>query len=456
MTEEIKDKKFDSVRIPKLKGITEITIKNAETGEVISHTKDENMVTEAVKDILESNYNGQLDYGSVLPLAINLFGGVLCFRNSLEENSSKYWIPTSTANEIIAHAGQTTYESAAADTKRGLPNSNLTKSGTNQYTLAWDFPVTQGNGNISAVALTSKQFGDFAFYGKTAYTPYINSPLINFGGDNLTNPIIYDEPNKTSYCIAVGYQDITVKVTPNSSIHRRLGLGTRRFFGNTEESVTWSAQLNRPMAGCSIYYNSANNEVHLLNASGSTIYREIVNLTTKAVTSSNMTVTGASLANWNGNRGINFNIHLTENGYMYFPSTNTKTLYRIKYSNPSDVTECINVDDIDINRDVGLDHISFGNVVFATNLIAEGNKFYQTVQRTIDYTTYCNSPFVVGEDTPVRPLSAKYVYDNNRKFSTDIFTPYLATINNLQTPVQKTPSQTMHITYTLIELDEEA
>lgn len=456
MKEEIKNSKYDSVKMPKLKGITEVIIKDAETGEIISQTRDENMVTYAVRDILNSNYNGQLDYGPVLPLATNLFGGVLCFRNALEENAEKYWVPVSTSNEIIAHAGQTTYESAAADTKRGLPNSNLTKSGTNQYTLAWDFPVTQGNGNISAIALTSKQFGDFAFYGKTAYTPYINSPLINFGGDNLTNPIIYDEPNKVSYCISVGGNVVTVKQTPNSSIHKRIGLGTRRFFGNTEESTTWEATFSRSMTGCSIHYNDTTNEVHFLLASGSTIYREILNLGTKAVTTSNMTVPGASLSNWNGNRGINFDIHLTDNGYMYWPGTNAKTLYRIKYTNPSDVVECINVDGVDIGRDTGVDHMSFGNVVYVTNIIAEGNKFYQTVQRTIDYTTYCNSPFIVGENTPVRPLSAKYVYDSNRKFSTDIFTPYLATINNLETPVQKTPSQTMHITYTLIELNEEA
>lgn len=443
----------------KLKGITEITLKDSKTGEIVSKTRDENMVTNAVADIMKANYNGQLDYGKLLPLALNPFGGLLCFSNRLEEDSNSYYIPLS--NEITAHAGQKTYESAAADVKRGIPNTNLTKSGTNQYTLAWDFPVTQGNGTISAVALTSADFGDWGFWGRQNYIPFIFSATkrdFDNQNNNLNVPVVYDEVNRKCYSYQINGTTVTVRETPNCSILGRIGIGTRRFVGNTEESTDWTATLNRNFNNNIVHYDRATHSLHFLQASGNTIYRDILNLNTKAVTSSNMTVPNASLGNMRGDSHVvPFCLHLTDNGYFYWAGSNNKILYRIKYSNPSDVTECTNVDGVAINYTVGNDHITNGNVVSMTNILIIGTKFYECGYPTEANQIHriCN-PFVIGVKSPVKPCIGNADYATNRNFGDRVFTPYLATINNLQTPVQKTPSQTMHVTYTLIEVDEEA
>ena len=137
---------------PRLHGHTKIVFADKFGRETIKFDKD-NLVTDAIQKIFESNYFGSIDYSLLMPAIRKTLGGVLLFENSLGNDGSDIWIPKSFDNPITAHAGQTVPGSLADDITRGLPNSAASVGLNNGYKMVWNFPETQGNGDISAVGL---------------------------------------------------------------------------------------------------------------------------------------------------------------------------------------------------------------------------------------------------------------------------------------------------------------
>ena len=161
---------INGVKIPKLKGEITVQLFDEKTGKLEKEVHGENMITDAVKDIFKSNYFGLLDYNGIMPIAQELFGGVLCFRDNMTESAKHYYPPTTYNNPVVAHAGKTTYGDAGDDNKRGLPSSEsayLEKG----YRHVWEFPSTQGNGTFSCICLTHKDTGDWWLLGKK-YSPF--------------------------------------------------------------------------------------------------------------------------------------------------------------------------------------------------------------------------------------------------------------------------------------------
>lgn len=145
----------------KLKGTMKIELVNEENGEVEA-VQEENMVTDAVDNILGSNLLGMyFDSGTssrnitvnseLLPICPNTLGGILLFPDTLEERKDNLY-PVS-ANYPTAYASNDV--NMGTDTARG--SMNQTESGPIErgYKFVWDFTTSQGNGTIAAAALTS-------------------------------------------------------------------------------------------------------------------------------------------------------------------------------------------------------------------------------------------------------------------------------------------------------------
>ena len=134
----------------KLKGTMTIELTDAGSGETET-IREENMVTDAVDNILGSNLLGvYFDSGTssknitvnsqLLPICPNTLGGILLFADTLEERKDNLY-PMS-ANYPVAYASNDV--NLGTDTARG--SMNQTESGPidRGYKFVWDFTTSRG------------------------------------------------------------------------------------------------------------------------------------------------------------------------------------------------------------------------------------------------------------------------------------------------------------------------
>ena len=140
-----------------LKGSATIELTNADgTIEVVKH---DNMITNAPKDLLKS-YRGEMPplfniVSNNESYAKAVFGGVLLFDEILNDDPDDYFIPST---KITGYASQNGY--AGTDTYRGSYNG--TESGVQadgSYKFVWDFSTSQANGTIQSLALCPNLMG---------------------------------------------------------------------------------------------------------------------------------------------------------------------------------------------------------------------------------------------------------------------------------------------------------
>lgn len=270
---------------PRLHGHTKIVFTDKFGRETVKLDKD-NLVTDAIQKIFESNYFGSIDYYQLMPAIHKTLGGVLLFENTLGNDATDIWIPTSFDNPITAHAGQTVPASLADDITRGLPNTAASASLVNGYKMVWNFPETQGNGDISAVALCHSDFGDYALKN-TDFKPLemiSNDSIksVSWAEDNERLKIInaYDSVNGYSYSLA--WNQVTINTNGQmednnittivckrrkNQLVNNLAVDMSHFLGNEESeetfTLTWDSGV---MSGVftnlaipSIYIDNTNN-----------------------------------------------------------------------------------------------------------------------------------------------------------------------------------------------------
>jgi hypothetical protein len=147
-----------------LHGRARITLTDVNTGkETVS--EDENLVTNAVKDLFAVNYAGSADYTKLLPVK-NFFSGCMMFRNNITENQNQYIPPAEYQNNLIAHAGDQAHSSASP--YRGNPNGSETVFTNTSAKFVWTWDTNQGNGLINCVCLCPGQLGNI---GLLPFTP---------------------------------------------------------------------------------------------------------------------------------------------------------------------------------------------------------------------------------------------------------------------------------------------
>lgn len=200
---------FNQVKLPKLKGHVKLTLHNCKNGKNEVYEGD-NIITNAVRDIFANNYLGAIDYSKTMPLWSNWFGGILCYQNAFDEDPQTdkpypddYFPQGDDVNPLTAHAGATVPQDFADDLKRGMPNTAGRVFADGVVKQAWEWGSTQGNGVISALALTHKDTGDCglgassnAFAGYSPFALIQGSQLVssNAGLNNKDNLFTrYDE-----------------------------------------------------------------------------------------------------------------------------------------------------------------------------------------------------------------------------------------------------------------------
>lgn len=497
-----------------LKGTTKIELINVKTGEKEVIQKD-NLVTNAVSDILNLNPWGLLyQYGSsysgsFFPLCPNLFGGILLYEKALEEDPKKYYAPMD--NLLVGYSSNNVND--GTDVKRG--SMNQTESGPLEdgsgYRFVFDFATSQANGTISALGLTSSS-GGIGGYGSVEDTAvsHISAPLMKSVVG--TAPIwsereqllqastvsIDYENNMGIYALVTGAN--TIEVGKYSIPFNNMGLRTvfdgkvcRNYESTVIKTNTFAAAITSNVfygtlidGGDGFIWGFQHEGNANGNVSGSAkvlwikINKEDFSFTegsfsvdaqlyrfgyyVLAVQSSS---TACNAENYSIIKdGVLYAIKYTSDSYM-------RGVYAINLSNPTDVKL--------LTFDNGMGY------VFIPSSIANQNSDYYYYQKTvvneingvvqyrygyinggklhrgINNGTYSSQGLSSGlggvpkpglNYGPFKLVPSAHQYRNIEygfNFRIFIMLTYLATINNLEKPVQKTADKTMKITYILRE-----
>ena len=462
-----------------MKGITEIELTDVHTGKVEKY-KETNLVTNAMADFFSHNINGMLFTiegntndlnGNMLPLCKNAIGGILLFSDTIEEDANKYYAPS--ANPCVGYASNDV--NATTNIMRGSMNLTETKKLDNGYKFVWDFTTSQANGTISCVALTHKWAG-IAYmgdgYNGTGFFWTMRSRSANSSGIARTAYINAVEINpEENYFWTIGIN------TSNELIIQKIrmsftAVGLNDTMLGTNYDVLFEIKLNPTMF---VMSNPSNNEGAYdffdgkdgywygfwagSNKSGNANMIKIkINKSDFSFIEERMTLNGVTCQAVGYHGGYNTNPQrnvqsVLQNGYLYMVSYDKTKVYKINIENAADIKEiplgsasAYNCNG-DYYRSGSMWLANLGDWIVGSDFrINTEDKVFRKADSTP--WTYTSTPlFQYGPYL----FSFGGYYANSTRQNLFLWTPYLATINNLETSVIKTADKTMKITYTIVE-----
>lgn len=494
-----------------LKGETIIELTNVTTGEVEVH-RDTNMVTNALQEIIKpvgyiKRADGFLNYDSsatspYVSYYLKALGGLLMFDGKLPEDVNQLYPPCSLNLTACATYNVT---NDTADQVRGDYNSteSLYTSSERKMKFVYDFKTNQGNGTISSVALTHR-LGSFnpwaSSNGATGKSYLFLDCYVNtarYIGTNSTNTSIGTSSslfsNNLPYCISGRYTAMSSKpeilflIDPTNDVvwtmqivstteiniyKRQANFNSFSIFTTPQSShklistttVTLNTALTNTDKYHSIYYDIEKGALYILNSGSATISNGS-SFTITEIMIPSCTVQQYSFTN-NTDISIIGGHFLIRNNVLYISGESS---YRASDKSDHYIRILFKCNNITSSQD--LEEIkSFDTTDYSYHfypILSIGDNIILQY-----YNDNSNIMSIKGDDTTVitgqciYPSSVRYlsyvpVLDNPLlfyKLSDDLSNSgycmcnnYLATINNLTTPVIKTADTTMKVTYTIQE-----
>ena len=487
------------------KGTTKIELTNVKTGakEIYQH---ENMVTNAVNDVLGMNpmgFKGMLaDHSMLFPVVPKLIGGIMLCEKQLEENPEKYWVPND--NPIVGYSGFSV--SDGADPKRGSLNqleSGELEDGSG-YRFVFDFATSQGNGVISALGLTSDAGGSNGYgnlvTSKNGIQEYYSHstdeddyPLgitaFQECGTNMANIVTLRPEKNEAVAIwksAAKTYNIRKSYLPLTSIglfdSPKLFPYDYRFTDRTVYTSTFGVS--------DTYYSFVRGDDGYIwgfehsdgaygNDSGSASVNWVkINLDDFSIEEGTWSLDAQLMPfgvyNPPGTSRSVKNHCIVHGGFLYCFSYDRKGIYKIELKNITNIVFMEYPDGtIDMtpawNSSNDWCYTAFNvmyDTVYFTNGYIEGNSIVCTKKYAYSSsggTQFSSQPAGILRTAkpglrvgPFLLMGGMWLYlsDQHNAFSVALLSNYLATINNLMEPVEKTAEKTMKITYILRMIPE--
>lgn len=148
-----------------MKGKATLILTDAESGEEVKRVEESNMVTDVPTKLLDiprcglfTMMNMPQIMNNFLPRYEKLFGGIMLLADNVGENKDIVsppagFSPVGTAGGVYS----------GTDTRRGTLNENECCPIDGGYRLVWDFGTDRANGVIKCIGLTSRVFGNIGF-----------------------------------------------------------------------------------------------------------------------------------------------------------------------------------------------------------------------------------------------------------------------------------------------------
>lgn len=462
-----------------MKGITEIELTNVKTGERERYI-EENMITNAIPDLMRAipmYYRPSDIEMNFIPLWEKAMGGVILFDNTLNENADLYYEPYGVNKVGYASAGA----SNLTDPKRGSKNTIESEHLSNGVKLVWDFTTAQANGTIQSICLTSSKGGEGeygSFDGKmTSHVRFITRDLTESNTNNSMRcpyrmvSIEADEKNKIPQMYSIQQKASSIVIRKHSIPMGYLSQTNKSIiYADFDESETITLPFTNQnglqedalifIDGFDGYwygfYASANK-----SGSGS-IY--VVKISKADYTFTDLgyqTLSGCTLATISGN-GYYY-VPVVSNGFAYLSKCNvslssstynyygTEVVYKVKLSDFSDITEISTGPTFSKETYyIGTCKLPNGSVIYGDRMIHPDDTCIVVQASTSNPAWFYNSYYFKHPVIYYKTFMFLIAINPNSNYCMISINPYyLATINNLSTPITKTADKTMKITYTL-------
>lgn len=407
----------------KLHGHVRVETRSRWTGRVVDSQEKDNLITNACQLMLQTQawYQGSGMSANWTPIYEKLLGGIMLFDNTLTEQASNIAFPSGV--KIVGFAGQ---EANADNPMAGSFNANESVKTSNGFTTVWDFLTSQANGTIASLARTSYQFAKNFVNRTSVSTNFFN---YNMGTQNppaLVNYAFlgYDDTNKYIYLAARTTQTILGVSYPTTKIFRikqdfgKVGLlNMQPPAADMDVVKTLTSSDGTTTAANFLYDKYANNFIY---ANGTTLHIVSIDGTH---TSKTLTGTAGTLA-------------VTEN---YYWRAGSSVVYRISKTNTADIGS-YSISNAAYIAPIGNDVVAVWDSSYNMSFLYPDGTV-KTMGNAVNL--YSNSYLQVG------PFYS--MINANSSIYLNPSANYLGTIANLDSPVTKTSSQTMKITYTLTE-----
>lgn len=420
-----------------LHGHTRITLRNPISGNILKDIESDN----TFQPTILQNYSHCMGEDLHNIPSYNwddLVGGIFLFRDSI--STGAYYMP---ASNVMVGNSAVGISNSDLPNELGSYNTIESSASANGITQVYDFATNQANGQIGCVCLTSKVGGQIGYGNASGRRTDIDfsqgqTASILGGGDiaiidnieyqfSLTGDTL--SVKKTRRSITQGsvfkgfYTTTTVDLSSIKPSGVTLATGISVFAMNDDKIRIYSPITSTVASGDPVYffdYNPTNDAVVLgsfTNTAEKTIRSDIVALT------------------------------FTSDGFCVTYDTD-------RYLQVFNVTNSTHV--MDYTAETLLDYSRYGNYDLPLSnglLLAYGsNNGYM-----LNYVNGTVKPINIGPSNNYSIFNKKVPSLDALSFTSSnapilIKNPlYLATINNLQSPVTKTAAQTMKVTYTLTE-----
>lgn len=466
------------------KGKSTIELRNAETGELEQRVEDENMVTNAVYNIL--NYFNRYNSGQLIgnmcqilnPLLKNCFGGIMLFENNIFEDVNSIFPPSD--NLMIGKAAES-YN--GNDLTKGTLNTTESKdiNDGKGYRFVWDFATDRGNGTIRSVCLTSYAGGSFGVLDSGVERGYYSTMIARIG-----YPFGIRDTHGIRDLLNINGQDAYIACYEFGVNHESelIGIGcfeenvftTAIYNESSSKSVTFVTYKLSKLYGlkgrkdAQITSHTVSSEKNFvpsyrLRTDGEKIYSifvkdsnnfEIIILDGKSLN----IIEEKSVIVQDAKFYASYPLTVFHKGYVWINSSEAQTLegtachnkfYKINYDDPSDF-EVIELPVVTGNwyepqiiGDSLYFRISTGTYSGSGARYVEGKGVYPC-----SWTR--NADSLIASNIIKPPMVLRQTRSKDIQFYLDVFAPFLSTINNLSTPVVKNETQTMKVTYEITEI----
>lgn len=389
---------------------------------------------------------------------VAMVGGLLLFKEPIQVGS--VYMPA--GNVMVGNASNGIVNTGNPN-ELGSYNESESSLGDTSFTQVFDFTTSQANGNIACVCLTSK-WGGYGGYGNSSLT----------GKSTTRRPDIYHEStnaktqmaeNGRGYSFSYSNDIITVREyrlmstvgtiftgnytstthdvseIPISGASGIMGL-TWHYVGNNKFALVPVCRSYDVSTGNSFYwweYDCATDTItrkSFINSASDTI----------SITASNYNDSSIPIFFRDGNMCIK---NSQQNALLFFDTSNGALLYKTtsnRYMPTGPVYAKYNVGMITNGLYIAQTRNANYYIIDVVKGTEKPSNWYLTFDATQDTRVLCPTDYD-GQGL------ARFILDWANKNSSYIAPNpmYLATINNLDSYVTKTASQTMKVTYTLTE-----
>lgn len=466
IVDRAKDFNLCDAKVPTIHGKVDITLKNVKTG-LVDRINGENTFQSATLQ------HWLRRYGDLNVVAggnyDDMVGGILLFRDAIPVGNR--YMPA--GNVMVGHGYK---GSVTQGTYPYLGTYNASDSNTEPDQVAirqvWDFATNQANGQIGCVSLTSYTGGYAGYGGDSRFGGEYGGISIRSGQSSIES---YDGVGNGGYYNGWlysidSYSDGVLKIKKTRKQWETGSVFREHYkflsFDMSEVGNPWNLDFATPSkivwgdVGGGIFrftYTQSRNV-----ASGADFYYYEFNCANETLTIKSVTNSSSDTLN------VAYDAILFFDDFMFVPSGSGTTncyIFNCTTSELVDIVRGINswrspydtTDRGDWDNMVG--QLSDGLFLFSTfesGYSGRTPKIYDIVNKTLKNINFSSgmgsSGQTYGIGTRLKTLDglmAIRMYYRPYRFHNPL---HLATIYNLQSPVTKTPAQTMKVSYTLTEV----